>query len=212
MNGIGHSRGKTCSVLFWVVCCSGPASLAGSVDAPSEIVAYDCGTVALHALLAIEGCATRFDALQARLPAPSPQGYSMALLRDAAGTCGLSLTGVKLVASGRAPDRPALVFTKRGEHGHFLVVRPVGHSGKLIQIIDSTGDPIVMDAIDLYASPQWTGLALVPTRPDWPLRVAVGVLVISGLTFVLLLVANRLRGAAESSAEEVANHDLGLRH
>ena len=117
----------------------------------------------------------------------------MAELRDAARSFGLTLTGVKFSQSSRAPDRPALVFLKQDDHGHFLIVRPVGHSGKLIQIIDSVGDPIVVDAVNLYASPQWTGLVLIPVRPHWPLRVAFGMLTISGLAFVVLLGANRYR-------------------
>ncbi len=63
----------------------------------------------------------------------------------------------------------------------------MGHSGKLIQIIDSTGEPIVMDAVNLYASPRWTGLALMPVRPNWPFRIALGGLAVSGLTLVVLL-------------------------
>ena len=176
-----------------------PAALASGTGPPSDIKKYDCGTIALHTLLAIEGRATRIDVLQACLPSPSPRGYSMAELRDAAQAFGLPLMGVKLPRGDRAPDCPALVFTKRDGHGHFLVTRPVGHSGKLVQIIDSIGDPIVMDAVDLYASRQWTSLALIPIRPNWPLRFAIGVLVVSSLTFVLHLIASRSRAAWRST-------------
>ncbi len=88
----------------------------------------------------------------------------MADLRDAARAHGLVLTGVTLRRDGAAPDRPALVFMKREGHGHFLIIRPVGHSGRLVQIIDTIGDPSITDAAELYATPQWTGIALVPTR------------------------------------------------
>jgi ABC-type bacteriocin/lantibiotic exporter with double-glycine peptidase domain len=191
MNKIGGSRFTIWAALCWIAFLNAPVGLTGVTDPPSDIAKYDCGTIALHTLLALDGRATPIDTLRTRLPAPSSRGHSMAELRDAARSFGLTLTGVKLSRSGRAPDRPALVFLKRDDHGHFLVVRPVGHSGKLIQIIDSTGDPIVRDAVDLYASPQWTGLALVPARPNWPLRVAVSLLTVSGLVFVVLLLASR---------------------
>lgn len=133
----------------------------------------------------------------------------MAELREAARACGLTLVGVRLPRSGHAPDRPALVFLEGEDHGHFLVVRPVGHSGKLIQVIDSIGDPVVMDAADLYASNQWTGLALVPVRPNWPLRIAVGLMILSGFSFVLLLAASRSRAAREGPARASISTDSG---
>jgi len=125
------------------------------------------------------------DALESHLPPRERTGRSMSDLRDTARAFGLTLTGVKLTRSDRAPDRPALVFLRREDHGHFLVVRPVGHSGKLVQIIDATGDPTVIDAANLYASPQWTGLALVPSRTNWPFRLAVGILVAGCVTLIL---------------------------
>ncbi len=193
MNKVGASCFTTCAALFGIAFSTAPGGWADDTGPPSDIAKYDCGTIALHTLLALEGRSIRIETLRTRLPAPGPQGRSMAELRDAARACGLSLMGVKLARTDRAPDRPALVFLNRDEHGHFLVVRPVGHSGKLIQIIDSTGDPMVMDATDLYASPRWTGLALLPVRPNWPLRIAIAGLTVSGLTLVLRLVASRFR-------------------
>lgn len=95
---------------------------------PAEFGMLDCGTIALHTLLTLEGREIPVDTLRARLPALSAKGYSMAELRDVAQACGLTLTGVKLPTGDHAPDRPALVFLRRDDHGHFLVIRPVGHS------------------------------------------------------------------------------------
>ena len=93
-----------------------------------------------------------------------------------------------LARGDRAPDRPAIAFLERDGHGHYAVVRPVGHSGKLVQIIDAAeGDPIVMDATDLYALRQWTGLALVPRRPNWPFRVAAGAAAIACFSLIAIL-------------------------
>jgi hypothetical protein len=57
-----------------------------------------------------------------------------------------------------------LVFLKLGVHGHYAVIRPVGISGNLLQIIDLTRGPEVVDKKALFSSPEWTGLALVPTE------------------------------------------------
>lgn len=194
------SRIATSALLFLFASYQSFGCQAEENRARGEVLSYDCGTIAVHTVLALEGRAMPIDTLRAHLPAPSPKGHSMAELRAAAKACGLALTGVKLPRSNDAPDRPALVFLKQEDHGHFLVVRPVGHSGKLIQVIDSTGDPVVMDAVDLYASSQWTGLALIPVRPNWPLRIALGSTVFSGFAFVLLLAASRSRAARGGAA------------
>lgn len=154
---------------------------------------YDCGAKSLSILLRLEGRPTDLSRLEDGLPAPTPRGYSMRELREAARACGLRLLGVRLPRGDRAPDRPAIVFLKRGPHGHYVVIRPVGHTGKLVQVLDPNREPEVMDASRLYASPEWTGLALVPRRPNWPLRVAGAVLVVSTLVVAGSWLVPRLR-------------------
>ena len=144
------------------------ASTDGMSDSPAAD--YDCGTLALYTLLRLEGRAIRLRDVDASLPAPPPQGFSMEQLRDAASSFGVSLMGVHLPRQG-SPDRPALVFTRHGPHGHFSVVRPIGHTGKLVQTIDALREPDVVDLPDLITSPEWTGLALIPSRPNWPARI-----------------------------------------
>lgn len=153
----------------------GQARAEGEAAGPAPV--FDCGTLALHQLLQLEGCPTDLLVLSSRLPDPPPRGHSMKALRDAARTCGLSLRGVLVSKSARALDRPAIVFLRRRDHGHFIVVRPIGHTGKLVQVIDPNETPDVVDAADLYASPDWTGLALIPDRPNWPARIAASLLV-----------------------------------
>lgn len=143
-------------------------------EADRESEALDCGTQALYAMLRLERGEVDVDAVRASLPARPPSGYTMRHLRDAASARGLTLVGVKLPSGDRAPDRPALAFLKVAPHGHYVVLRPVGQSGRLVQVIDSAKrHPEVLDADLLYRSPSWTGLALVPRRPNWPLRLAV---------------------------------------
>lgn len=153
-----------------------------------EPTPYNCGFMALSTLSRLEGSPIEPDQLRSHLPAPKPAGYSMKELRDAARACGLGLSGVRLSTGDRSPNRPVLFFLKRRSHGHFVVVRPVGSSGKMVQVIDSAADPEVMDAAVLYASPEWTGLALVPVRPNWPLRIASGL----GLGTVAIVLVRRL--------------------
>lgn len=143
--------------------------------APTSPSSYDCGAFALYSLLRIEGRAVHPRDLEARLPPPLPGGLSMKRLRDAASSLGLHLTGVRFSGS-ISLDRPALVFTRRGVHGHYLVLRPVGHTGKLVQVIDSADDPSVVDMADLASAPGWTGLALIPSRPNWPALAGWGLL------------------------------------
>ena len=71
------------------------------------------------------------------------------------------MSGVLLKKREDAIDRPMLVFLRRKGHGHYVVVRPVGHTGKLVQVIDNFGPPEVVDKATLLASPVWTGIALL---------------------------------------------------
>ena len=154
---------------------------------------YDCGTLALYNLLALEQQRTDLPRLVASLVPLRPDGYSMRELRHAARNLGLHLDGVKR-SRNLAPDRPMLAYVRRGDHGHFLVVRPIGHTGKLVQVIDANLDPFVMDAAELYASSEWTGLALVPARPYWPAWIA-GVLAgAAALVLAAGWLVPRLRG------------------
>jgi hypothetical protein len=97
-----------------------------------------------------------------------------------------------------------LVILQKGERGHFVVIRPVGHSRKLIQVIDAASDPIIMDASDPYSSPEWTGLALIRQRSNWTnLSLASAFATFSSILFVLLF-RSRFRGASSIKAMAIA--------
>jgi hypothetical protein len=113
-------------------------------------------------------------------------------LQEAARSHGVDLAGVLLPKNGRALDRPALAFLKVGEHGHYVTIRPVGHSGRLIQVIDPNNGPRVSDVDRLYSAPEWTGLALVPVRHGWITQVAL-VLAASFIAVVVWLALHSLR-------------------
>ncbi len=156
---------------------------------------YDCGAIALYHLLALEDKPTELDRLEDRLSGPKPKKRSLQELRDCAKFFGLELKGVLLPKTGLAPETVALVHLKRKPDGHFVVIRPVGHSGTFVQVFDGLRSPVIVDAKALYNSPEWTGFALIPDRPNWPARIAVGLAVASALALAATLLAPRLRDA-----------------
>ena len=168
---------------------------------PEEVARpeFDCGLSALHVLSQLHGRPIDMATLRAHLPPVPAAGYSMKELREAAGSCGLHLEGISLGKDARAIDRPMLTFVHRGDHGHFLVVRPVGHSGNLVQVIDSTSPPIVLDKTSLLASTEWTGLALQPSRGgNGPIAIAQGIAVSSIVIGLASLLFGRLRWGSSS--------------
>lgn len=152
----------------------------------------DCGTQALYVLLRLEGRSVEPARLGAILPPPRPDGHSMKELRDAARVVRLDLAGVRIRRSDRAPDRPILALVHDGPHGHFIVVRPIGHTGRLVQVIDGIRPPRVVNAAVLYASPGWTGLALIPHRPIGLARI-IGLLGAGSGLALLFATLRRLR-------------------
>jgi hypothetical protein len=158
-----------------------PVSACGQEPSMTARNSKDCGTLALHMLLMIEGLDTRIETLNESLPSRGPDGYSLVDLRNAARSCGLELMGIRLPHSG-VPDRPALVYLERDGHGHFVVVRPVGKSGNLVQVIDSARGTTVIDGIRLANSRTWTGIGLMPVRRNWLARIGWGVLIASLVT------------------------------
>ena len=128
--------------------------------------------MSLYLLLRLNGRPTELEVLESRLPAPTPEGFSMLDLRKAAKSCGLELAAYSLGRGERPPDRAFLAFVKVGGHGHYLVVRKCGHTGKMIQVIDPSRGVAVMDASELFNSHDWTGLLLLPRPMIWPYQLA----------------------------------------
>jgi ABC-type bacteriocin/lantibiotic exporter with double-glycine peptidase domain len=141
----------------------GPARSFG--EAP-ESDASDCGAFALYHLLKIEGRATNLQQINSALGVPGVRGHSFRDLRAAAHRFGLSLDALVVAKEPSAMRAPALFFLRSGDDGHFVVVRPVGHTGRMVQVLDGDRAPVVVDAVWLFAWPSWTGLALVPRRAN----------------------------------------------
>ncbi len=167
-------------------------SLSQGVEAaprsdPDESTA-DCGTLSLYQLLRLEGHPIVLAEIAARLPAPARTGYSMKELRDAASESGVSLDGIRLVDPTNELDRPMIVFLKRG---HFVVIRPVGQTGKLAQVLNGVEPPAVVEKKLLNASSDWTGLALAPRRAHWPRGSLIFLLCLTGLALIRELLLKR---------------------
>lgn len=122
-----------------------------------------CGAEALYLLVRMEGRHVNYRQVIDVLGAASDHGYSMQDLKTAATGHGIPLLGVRL-REGSKIDRPCIALLMREEHGHFVVVRPIGHTGKLVQILDSNGGPYVVDATKVVDDPSWTGNVLLVDR------------------------------------------------
>ena len=62
---------------------------------------------------------------------------------------------------------PQTHFRPIREHPHFVVIRPIGHPGRLMQVLDPNLEPIVLDGADLTTGGGRTGLVPTPSHPRW---------------------------------------------
>ena len=93
-----------------------------------------------------------------------------------------------------------IAFLKRG---HYVLVRPVGHTGKLVQVLNGVEPTRIMDKEVLFASSEWTGLVLAPRRTGWVDWVVVLLSSLSGLGLLAwLLPRRRPLSAAGSLSDE----------
>lgn len=155
-------------------------------QAGHESLMPDCGSMALYNLLNLTGHQTSIEEVLAALPQAGGDGRSLLELKQTASRLGLEIEG-RLIEDRRiAPTAPWIAFIDKQEHGHFLVVRPIGHTGRLIQILDGLAPPAVLDAADFFSGPEWTGMVLIPKSRGWSgwmifasVSAAAGMLVVS---------------------------------
>lgn len=159
-----------------------PATIrADEAQAPTK---FDCGVNALFILLQLEGRPVDLDRVESALPRRHPDGYSMEELLAAGRSMGLSLEGVRFAKGDAALDRPAIAFVKDARGGHFTVLRPVGTTGTMVQVIDPPHVPWITDYDRLFESRTWTGRILIPRDP-WHVRYSVP-LALAGLGIPLV--------------------------
>ena len=161
-------------------------------------VAMSCGATSVFYLLRLEGRVVDAATLNTELGQEHTTSQSLGNLRDVALNHGVRLVGVTFTQPNVGFDRPTIVFLNRPPHGHFITLNPVGHSGKLIQVLDGLKKPSVLDIELLMSSPEWTGIALIPERPNWPAWIAGGLAVVSASILGFMRIAPRVRKAWRS--------------
>ena len=160
-----------CGVCAYLVVAG--AAIASEEPIKSTDLVEDCGIISLYFMFRFEGRLIETSRIATALNEVASvasstkltRGRSMKDLRDGAGRLGLDLDGVRWPRGGPSPDRSVIAFLDRKPHGHFIAVRPVGHSGNLVQVFDNDLPPEIIDATRLTASREWTGLILMPHRP-----------------------------------------------
>jgi hypothetical protein len=168
------------------------AVLAGIIanSAPADdMVTRDCGVNSLYLILQLEGRPVPLDRLDAALPLRPQDGYSMAELKAAARTLGLQLRGVQLSKGDRPLKRPAIAYFYDRKGGHFAVLKPVGTTGTMVQLIDPPLSPQILDYDRLFSWDSWTGRALV-AHDNW---LASNLALISAAAIGTLLIALSMR-------------------
>jgi hypothetical protein len=163
-------------ILAWTAALVAARSLpARAESAIATAPVYDCGPNAVYLLLHVAGRPVTLDAVRAALPPRHPDGYSMTELAGLSRALGLPLEGVRFQKRDVPLDRPAIAFFDDGRAGHFAVLRPVGTTGTMVQVIDPPRVPRVVDYDRLFADTPWAGRLLVP-RDAWPARLAPAIL------------------------------------
>ena len=148
---------------------------------------------ALFILFHLEGRSVTLGELEAALPPRNPRGYSMAELTKAAMSFGLRLEGVRFNKGDKPLDRPGIAFVKNENSGHFLVLRPVGVTGTMVQVIDPPSAPWITDYDRVLLAKPWTGRILL-ARDRWNVKTAAPLLIAAGgLILVVITFHRRLR-------------------
>ena len=125
----------------------------------------------------------------------------MAELKAAAKLLGLDLEGVRFDKRDTALDRPVIAFLKDAKGGHFAILRPVGTTGTMVQVIDPPHAPWITDYERLFASKPWMGRILVPSDP-WIVQNAAPLIATGGLLLLVAAFWHRLRSARVQEPEE----------
>jgi hypothetical protein len=186
-----------------VLSLSMAVSTAEKADVSTR-VELDCGLHALYVLMHLEDQALTLADLLDRLPPRSARGYSMAELRDTAGRLGLPLDGIQLGESRAPLPRPAIVFMTNAQNGHFVVLRPVGTTGTMVQVIDPPRVPRIVDYADLVKSKSWTGRALVRAEGWLNPRSAAAAALAASAALTALLAVRGWRGIRPARARPSA--------
>lgn len=156
------TAGFVSAAIVGLLLSGAPVSARGAADSPSS--SPECGLTALYTLLRLEGIRPAYAALTEARPATRTRSLSLADLENMARRQGLRTRAVRLSSGLDHLDRPAIIHLRRGSIGHFVVLRPVGHTGRLVQVFDGLEEPVTRDLAAIQSSDEWSGFALVPQR------------------------------------------------
>jgi ABC-type bacteriocin/lantibiotic exporter with double-glycine peptidase domain len=162
---------------------------SGGAAERTATTTLDCGANALFVLLRLEGRPVTLAQLERALPPRRTEGYSMAELAASSAALGFRLDGVRFGKGDQVLTRPVIAFFKSAEGGHFAVLRPVGTTGTMVQVIDPPHVSRIVDYTQVLSAKSWTGRILT-ARDAWivrnmiPLLMAVAgwILLVLGLT------------------------------
>jgi ABC-type bacteriocin/lantibiotic exporter with double-glycine peptidase domain len=158
-------RTDSIAIAVLIVALGGPTLRAEETFRPS-----DCGLKSLWLVLRLSHRPANLGRIERALPARSQAGYSLAELAQASRACGLRVRGMRFGAGDVPLDRPAIAYLRGPTEGHFVVLRPVGVTGTMVQLIDPPDDPRIIDYEELLSRPDWTGRILVPQTMGEVLR------------------------------------------
>lgn len=147
--------------LFTAVVLVFTGSGRGAQSEPAVPPPPSCGSNALYLLLEIVDHPASIDAIEDALPTLPPHGYTMNDIAHASRALGYPLRGLVIRDSNMPLASPAIAFLQQGDEGHFVVLRPCGNTGTMVQVIDPPKVPKLMDYSRLFASKYWTGKVLV---------------------------------------------------
>lgn len=157
-------------------------------DPDSEPQGLDCGAYCLYLMARLEGRAIDVPKLERALPARHPAGSSMLELQRSARALGMRFRGIRFGKNDAPLDRPAIAFLNASGEGHYVVLRPVGFTGTMVQVMNPPLVPRVIDYKNLFNTPSWTGRLLVPETAFeyWAPRLGGGVALVVLLATALV--------------------------
>jgi hypothetical protein len=122
----------------------------------------DCGVRALYSLFQLEQHPISLERLLASLPKRDPKGYSISELSKCANSNGMNVKAIQLDKNHSRLNRPIIVLYLIRDQGHYLLINPIGISGKLVQTIEYPYPPKIISYQNLFNNLAFTGRAIVP--------------------------------------------------
>ncbi len=153
----------------------------------------DCGVNAIFVLLSLQRRPVSLDRIISALPRRQAEGHSMVELATASADLGLEVEGVRFGKGDKALEQPAIAFFRDGKSGHFAVLRPVGTTGTMVQVIDPPRAPLITDYDRLVSDESWTNRILI-CRRSWIVRNQIPlVAALGGCILLMTALIQRLR-------------------